>query len=325
MSPCVRAPWWNAASGRILLGLLGFIFLFAPPTALAAEPASPARPGAVAPIWHRMDWNGEAAYVSTSAGWKAVVSLDRARLISFGPATSDANLLLAPPSRANRNILGGHRLWLGPQAKWARGWPPPAAWEYDPPASHEEKDGRLLLHMADDGDGWPRLTRTYRWAGPRLVCGAEISGGNRPAQVIHILQVPADAVVRSHASPSDDFPAGYVMLPSTAGPFAARFSPPPHLHRSGDALEFGFADAVLKVGFRPQPLVCVRPDFILTVERGTDQGRPAGAPDEGFFTQTYLGGREPFIELEQLSPLYATGENAVFEIVVFAESRHLAQ
>lgn len=80
--------------------------------------------------WTPTTWNGEAAWASSAQGWRAVVSVPRARLMHFGPDGSEVNLLLAPPTRANPNRLGGHRLWLGPQTEWPGFWPPPAAWEY---------------------------------------------------------------------------------------------------------------------------------------------------------------------------------------------------
>ena len=85
--------------------------------------------------WQSVTWNGEPAWASTSQGWRAVVSVTRARLMHFGPAERDLNLLLAPVTRANRNRLGGHRLWLGPQTSWPKFWPPPEAWEYKEPAT----------------------------------------------------------------------------------------------------------------------------------------------------------------------------------------------
>src|SRR5262245_795819 len=85
--------------------------------------------------WQPTVWQGESALVSTSHGWKAIVSLERGRLMYFGTAERDANLLLAPATKANRNMWGGHRVWLGPQETWPHGWPPPIEWEYSGPES----------------------------------------------------------------------------------------------------------------------------------------------------------------------------------------------
>lgn len=267
--------------------------------------------------WERTVWNGEAAWGSSSGGWRAVVSVTRARLMHFGPEGADTNLLLAPATRENRNRLGGHRLWLGPQAQWRGGWPPPTAWEYSEPASVAVADGVLRLVMPPTGDDWPQLTRTYRWEGAALVCGAEFSGGARPAQFIQIFQVPSSMVVSAQVRPETDFPAGYVRLPSTAGPFAARFPPPVHASLTGDTLTLHHTGEVGKFGFRPQPLAGHLGGYELVVARGAQSGQGVGEPDEGFHAQVYLSaGGEAFTELEQLSPLFAPGTPARFEVVL---------
>lgn len=267
--------------------------------------------------WTATTWHGEPAYASVSAGWRAVVSVTRARLMHFGPAGSDVNLLLAPPTRANPNRLGGHRVWLGPQAEWRGGWPPPAAWEYREPAAVAAKDGALRLTMPPTGDDWPQLTRTYHWDGAALVCGAEFSGGKRPAQLVQIFQVPPAMTAEARVLPEADFPAGYVRLPSTAGPFAARFPPPVHASLAGDTLTLRHTGAVGKFGFRPQVLLGRLDGYELRVARGAQTGEVAGDPDEGFHTQIYLSGaHEAFVELEQLSPLFAPGKPARFEVIL---------
>jgi hypothetical protein len=270
-----------------------------------------------ADIWQPTIWHGEKSLVAVSHGWRALVSLDRGRLMYFGPADRDINLLFAPPTRENPDALGGHRLWLGPQSTWPGGWPPPTAWEYSGPESFTTDGGVLRLRLRDAGDGWPRLTRTYRWDGAKLVCGAEISGGTRAVQIIHIFQVPAGNVVTAIAQPEDKFPAGYVQLPSTAGPFAASFPPPPHVSRDGEALRLHHTGTVAKLGFRPQPLVGRTGEHTLLVRRGPQTGTATAAPDEGFFTQVYLSGPDgTFIELEQLSPIFSSGAVASFAVVL---------
>jgi hypothetical protein len=74
--------------------------------------------------------------------------------------------------------------------------------------------------------------------------------------------------------------------------------------------------ALLKLGFRPQALNGRSQALTLRVSRGVQTGLAAAAPDQGFFTQVYLGGPEPFIELEQLSPQFASGAPASFAIVL---------
>lgn len=273
--------------------------------------------------WQAVTWNGESSLASSSDGWRAVMSLARARLVHFGPDGADTNLLLAPVTRANPNLLGGHRLWLGPQTEWPGGfWPPPAAWERREAEHVAVEGGVLRLALADAGNGWPRLTRTYHWDGANLVCGAEISGGSRPAQIIQILQVPAAVAVRATVRPEADFPAGYVRLLSTAGPFATLFPPPPQASLSGATLTLRHTGEVGKFGFRPQPLAGELPGYELTVARGGQSGSVVEEPDAGFHTQVYLSGPDgAFVELEQLSPRFAAGEPARFEIILRGRAR----
>jgi len=267
--------------------------------------------------WAQTIWNGEPAYASSAEGWRAIVSVARARLMHFGPDDTDVNLLLAPASRENRNRLGGHRLWLGPQTEWKSFWPPPGAWEYREPTNVSLAQGQLRLVMPDTQDDWPQLTRTYHWEGPRLVCGAESTGGSRPAQFVQILQVPSGVIVSAEVRPETDFPAGYVRLTSTAGPFAARFAPPAHASLAGSTLTLRHTGAVGKFGFRPQTLAGRIDGYELRVGRGAQTGEEVGQPDEGFHAQVYLSeGREGFVELEQLSPLFAPGKPARFEMVL---------
>ncbi len=269
------------------------------------------------PVWQSTIWQGESALVSTSQGWKAIVSLERGRLMHFGPVGRDVNLLLAPPTRANRNLWGGHRLWLGPQATWPKGWPPPDEWEYRGPESWTSDAGVLRMVAFDTNNGWPRLIRTYRWDGPSLICGAEFTGGDRPAQFVQIFQVPPQTVVTADAPVEKDFPAGYVTLPSTAGPFATQFALPPHVKRTRDELTLRHVNVVGKFGFRPQALSGTAGGFTLKVSRVTQTGAVTGNPDQGFFTQVYLSdGNEKFIELEQLSPMFAAGQPAKFEVML---------
>jgi hypothetical protein len=236
----------------------------------------------------------------------------------FGPAHREINLLLAPTSRANRNRLGGHRLWLGPQTSWAQFWPPPEAWEYREPVKVTHAAGGLRLTMAATDDGWPQLTRTYRWAGSSLVCGAEFAGGTRPAQFVQIFQVASTVIVTVEPRPETGFPAGYVRL----SPFASRFAAPPEVTRTPAGLTLRHSGTVVKLGFRPQTLTGVIDGCELRISRGAQTGRTVGDPDEGFHTQVYLSeAHEAFAEMEQLSPLFAPGQHAGFEIVLTGVAR----
>ncbi|HEY4245546.1 MAG TPA: hypothetical protein VGM64_01755 [Lacunisphaera sp.] len=265
--------------------------------------------------WQPTQWQGERAMISTSSGWKAIVSLERGRLVHFGPAGNDTNLIFAPKTRDDPAGWGGDRVWLGPQAQWAQIWPPPAAWEHSGADPVSVTAGMLRLIMPEAGDGWPRLTRTYRWNGKVLVCGVETSGGTRGAQVIHIVQVPRQTVVNVTARPDKGAPLGYVQLPSSATPrFTTDFTPPPHVTTKGQALTLRHIGHVQKLGFNPQPLTAHEGSLGFTVSRGEQHGTVVSEPDAGFFTQVYLGGPEPFIELEQLSPSFSPGAGTSFSI-----------
>jgi hypothetical protein len=269
-------------------------------------------------VWQPTTWNGEKALVATHDGGKAIVSLERGRLVHFSSASSDRNLLFATATRNDPAGWGGHRLWLGPQSTWAKIWPPPAAWEHSGPESFTIDGGVLRMLMPDAGDGWPRLTRTYRWDGRKLICGAEIKGGTRPAQIIQIVQVPSPTRIGVTAQPDTFAPEGYVRLPAgNVSKLTTTFAPPPHVTRQENGLALRYLGATEKLGFRPQPLTGW--DGItraLVVNRGAETGAVAGEPDQGFSTQVFLGGNEPFIELEQLTPLFSPDAPASFEISI---------
>lgn len=270
--------------------------------------------------WSATTWDGERAFTSVDEAWRAVVSVERARLVYFGSIDGGNNLLFVAVGPNNPAGWGGHRLWLGPQAEWPGGWPPPKAWEASAAASVKMAGDRLQLILADAGDGWPKLSREYFWKDHRLHCGACTSGGTRPAQMIHILQVPPDAVVEVAPIVSEPAPRGYVQLhlgrqPSPQG----KFPPPPHVTEAGEKLQLRFLNRTEKLGFMPQTLVARIGSTTLRVSRGECEGTVAGVPDDGFATQVYLGsGASQLIELEQLSPRWTTGGDAQFEVVLEA-------
>ncbi len=276
------------------------------------------------PTWQRVQWHGEDSLTSTSQGWKAIISLVRARLVHFGPADHEINLLFETADRANPAGWGGHRLWLGMQKDWASIWPPPAAWESSAAARVTERSGQLRLELSPVDDGWPDLVRTYQWHGDTLVCGAEFRGGSRPAQFISIFQVPRTAEILMRADPGLELPAGYVQLPSGAGPFARKFSETEHVQRSAtaDIVRLRHLGHIAKLGFEPQTIIAHVAGYTLSVGRGPETGERVGEPDEGFHSQVYLGrADEPFIELEQLTSLWAGGKNASASVLLSAKKR----
>ena len=267
--------------------------------------------------WQPVVWSGERALVSSVPGWKAIVSLERGRLVHFGPTGSETNFLFATSTRDNPLGWGGHRLWLGPQKTWPQGWPPPVAWEHSGAESFTNVDGTLRLVLPDAGQGWPRLTRTYRWSGARLLCGVELRGGTRDAQIIQIVQIPESAIVEVVPLPSKNASLGYVQLPSVGTPaFTAHFTPPPHVSPSGMGLLLRHLASVQKLGFPPQTLTARHKSYSLAVSRGEQSGNAGNEPDAGFFTQVYLGGNEAFIELEQLTPIFSANGPATFTISI---------
>jgi len=92
--------------------------------------------------------------------------------------------------------------------------------------------------------------------------------------------------------------------------------------RKENTLTLRHIKKVLKLGFAPQSLSAQVSDARLTMIRVTP-GNPsdsANEPDQGFFSQVYLGGPEPFIELEQLSPMMPAGKDASFAFELQGEA-----
>ena len=264
--------------------------------------------------WSETTWNGERAVAAESEGWRAVVSLDRGRLVHFGPADVPENLLFVSDTRGADGGWGGHIVWLGPQIEWPAIWPPLAAWERSAATSHAVRDGWLELVMAESGAGWPRLTRAYRWDGDALLCRVGLAGGTHASQVMQIVQVPASATVHvARAGPSAGAPAGFFLLRVGEQEQVVReFAWPTQAVRGADgALAWRPADTAIKLGFVPQPLVATIGAYELVVAPAGETGVVAGEIDGGFTTQLYLGRKGvPFIELEQLSSRFAAGGEA---------------
>jgi hypothetical protein len=269
--------------------------------------------------WHATHWNGEEAVTSKNDGWMAIVSIDRARLVWYGPV-GGPNLLFSTATRDDPAGWGGHRLWLGPQHDWPAYWPPPGAWEHSRAKSVAlDQHNRLRLELFEAGNGWPKLARTYRWHGADMICGAEMEGGKRPAQVIQIVQIPKSSLVHVAAFPDAFAPRGYVRLPAgSVQQLTTEFQPPPQVSGNGHLLELHYNGTVEKLGFAPEVLGATDGPWKLGVVRGPHTGHPESEPDHGYFSQVFLGSHEPFIELEQLSPMFPAGETATFEIALRA-------
>ncbi len=269
--------------------------------------------------WAPLAWNGEDAWASERAGWRVVVSVDRGRLVHFGPANTGENLLFAPPTRDGPNGWGGHRVWLGPQAEWPAVWPPDPAWEATAAATATVDGDRLELRMETSAGDWGSLTRVYSWQDDGLACAVQVRGGARAAQVIQIMQVRADAAVRVQARPEARTPHGFVVLEIGSEDQVRRTFPWPLgvLREGGRGLVLRTSGTVVKLGFAPQPLVAKLGEVELALAPGAHTGRVVGEIDDGFTTQVYLGrSGVPFLELEQLSPRFAAGEDASATILL---------
>ncbi|HYF73859.1 MAG TPA: hypothetical protein VD864_13605, partial [Nocardioides sp.] len=73
---------------------------------------APALTAAAEGAWQETTWRGEAAFEASAGGWRAFVSVERARLVHFGPADEAVNLLFETERRDHPQGWGGHRVWL---------------------------------------------------------------------------------------------------------------------------------------------------------------------------------------------------------------------
>lgn len=168
--------------------------------------------------WSRTEWRGERAWTASSRGWTAIVSEERARLVSLAPADGGASLLYA--EQKDVFSWGGHRFWLGPQSAWTAPWPPPEDWERSAAAELTADGDTLRVKQARTDANYPAIERSYVWRDGVLSC--TVSWRDPRFQGIHIVQVPKEAVVRVRRAPSEAAPLGYVLLPVYKRPRLAR-------------------------------------------------------------------------------------------------------
>jgi hypothetical protein len=275
--------------------------------ALAVDlPASPA------PDWKPTTWHGEKAWESTSSGWTAIVSEERARLVSITDAGE--NLLYAPPKGSVS--WGGHRCWLGPQSGWKPDWPPAADWEASAAASVQAAGTLLTVTHPQTDAQYPALSRTYQWRGGVLHCKLSWQGGLHYS--IHILQLPQWSVVHVRRAVAKGLPLGYAW-PQSSGPTETitGVALPGGVSRvDGDEVTLWHANLTAKIAFAPQEITAEIGAYQLKLRRGAVSGVAAVSPNLGLLTQVYLGDWEnPFVEIEQLSP-FADGGSAAFEILI---------
>ncbi|WP_404423948.1 hypothetical protein [Nibricoccus sp. IMCC34717] len=264
--------------------------------------------------WLESRWNGESAYTATHDRWKAIVSLERGRLVHFGPLDSGANLLAAQPDRNHEEGLGGHRVWCGPQQEWAAIWPPAQSWENAGAARWATNGPTLELTMPPSPDGWPDVIREYRIEGNELVCGVRLLGGKRDAQVMQILQTPPETVVEMRwLTDAATGEALRILRFDTQPDFCGL---PPHVTREGDRLSLRFRSLPIKLAFATQTIVARQSAGTLQLSKGADSGQVTRTPDDGLYTQLYLGAPKHgnVIELEQMSPAFAPDTGARAEM-----------
>ena len=278
--------------------------------------AAPAETGA--DTWSTVTWHGERAYELVTPQWCAIVSVERARLVHFGPANAGArNLLLEAEPRGSRMGWGSHRVWLGPQALW--GWPPPDAWERSAAERVTVSGNRLELLMPAAGDGYPRFTRIYEPAGDRLACRVAVAaGGTRSVQVMQILQTPADTKVELRTAPSAKWPRGYFRVGGAVGPNMRPDLPlPAGVEEVAGGVVMAMAGKSDKLAFPPQTLVARIGGYRLSLACGESRGPEVATPDDGFYTQVYIGNPQgPVVEIEQFSPQWQAGAAGEFSMYV---------
>ena len=268
----------------------------------------------VAAEWRAATWQGERAWASSSRGWTAIVSEERARLIALTPPGAATNLLFA--ELKNEFSWGGHRFWLGPQATWVSPWPPPADWERSAAARVDAEDSVLRVTHPRTNANYPQIVRTYAWRGGVLHCTASWSDAR--FQGIHVVQIPASAVVRVKRRVSESLPLGYVLLPiyRRNGLLTDRAVSPAVAKVEGDDITLRGSNVTEKIGVPPQEIVAEIGTHRLTLRRGTMTGMSSNRPDLGMLTQVFLGSEESvFTEIEQLTPLGGEGE-AMSEILI---------
>ncbi len=99
------------------------------------------------------------------------------------------------------------------------------------------------------------------------------------------------------------------------------FELPDNIEVQGEEVLFRYSGKDEKLGFHPQELISDLQNQRLHVGRGLQQSNKAGCPDDGLFTQVYLGHPDwPTIELEQLGPLHAPGGRAICEALLWIET-----
>jgi hypothetical protein len=265
--------------------------------------------GWAAAVWREVS---PGLFAGETAGWRFIVSAERARLVHAGPSGGE-NILLA----------GGHRAWLGPQGEWPGFWPPPDDWEKAPAVRLgllPEDGATLVLQHARTLLVFPTLIRHYtlREDGLALTLSWRDSGEAGAAahghfQAMHLLQLREDALVTVIPQPTEHAPLGYGLLAlsrrpsfSVDTPLPEGFAVPAAPPAPQTALTFAYNGRDEKFGFAPQPIVARmgRDGVTFRLSPPIIRGESlAPVPELGLTTQIYQGDAGgPLMEIEQLTP-----------------------
>ena len=71
-------------------------------------------------IWKETVWRGETAFEARTVGWRAIVSVQRGRLVHFGPVDDGTNLLYESPEATPYRRGGDFRNGVVTVAGWDR-------------------------------------------------------------------------------------------------------------------------------------------------------------------------------------------------------------
>jgi hypothetical protein len=277
--------------------------------------------------WTQTSYNGEKAWASRRGSVLAVISEARGRLLYLGKGDGSANLLsasfpCAAPTNANSSPnWGGHRFWLGPQARWI--WPPLTEWEYSAAAKTGVDGDVLKLEFPRTNPDYPALTREYAWQGTRLRATVRWKDDGRAYYGMHVVAVQAPAEIIATPHKTDAVPCGLVAV-RIDGYDVNGFLPHPAIREEdGRAhLRSGLGKSS-KYAFPIQTLSVPRAEgWVLAMHPGPSEGVPVGASDGGLLSQVWVGNAgSTFAEIEQLSPLLLGDERGQCSSTCFLEAQ----
>lgn len=276
--------------------------------------------------WTPTNFLGEKAWASKKDSVLAVVSEARGRLLYLGKEDGSLNLLSAPavcaaPSSANASPnWGGHRFWLGPQARWI--WPPLSDWEYSAASKVSVEDEVLRLELPRTNAEYPALTREYAWQGTRLRATVRWKDDGRAYYGMHVVAVQAPAEIAAAPQKTTERPLGFASV-RIDGYDVTGFLPSPSVREDNGRVQLrsGLAKSA-KYAFPAQTLSVPRSEgWSLALHPGPSEGVPVGSSDGGLLSQAWIGdAASGFSEIEQLSPLLLGDERGLCASTCFIEA-----